>query len=144
MVWNGKKSKCRGAMGTMTHGVGPLLGELAHGMTGRDLTLEITTSSMSVEWAAALRSTYFPVETNDYSSYAAANLCASLYSGVRNSPTVNPVKDFQSFVTGILTLDNDAPILELDSALTSETPTNLRTYLIAPILRRKGSHSLIK
>jgi len=131
VAWSGmeRNLSARGAMGTMTHGVGPLLGELAHGMTGRDLTLEITTSSMSVEWAAALRSTYFPVETNDYSSYAAANLCASLYSGVRNSPTVNPVKDFQSFVTGILTLDNDAPILELDSALTSRDTDQLADLL---------------
>lgn len=106
----------RGAMGNMTHGVGPLLGQIVTQITGRDLTLELTTSAMPVEWAAALHSTYFPFEGKDYSTYPHASLCASMYSGVRNSPTVNPVKDFQPFVNDILTLDNDAPILEVDSA----------------------------
>lgn len=131
LTWLGmeRNLSVRGAMGNISHGIGPLLGKLVTQVTGRDCELELATSSMPVEWAAALRSTYFPVERGGYSSYSSASLCASMYSGVRNSPTVNPIEDFQSFVSGLLTLDNDAPVLEVDSAFSHRDIDQLAALL---------------
>lgn len=119
----------RGAMGNMAHGVGAILGSIASQVTGRDLSLELIMASTPVEWAAALRATYFPFENADFSNYPAASLCASLYSGVRNSPVINPIKDFHTFVDGILCLDNNMPILELEAAMTKREVGHLADLL---------------
>ncbi|WP_163575189.1 hypothetical protein [Halomonas faecis] len=119
----------RGGMGTANNGIGTILGELIHTMSGRDLRLELITSSMSVEWAAAVGATYCPIENEGYSDFNAANLCASLYSGVENAPLLNPVKSLEPFMEGLLTLNNDAPVLEVDDVFTSSDIDRLGGYL---------------
>lgn len=109
----------RGGMGTANSGIGTILGQLIHSVSGRDLRLELITSSMSVEWAAAVGATYCPIENEGYSDFNAANLCASLYSGVENAPLLNPIKSLEPFMEGLLTLNNDAPVLEVDDVFTS-------------------------
>jgi len=119
----------RGGMGTANNGVGTMIGELIHTVAGKDLRLELITSSMSIEWAAAVGATYCPIENNGYSDFNTANLCASLYSGVRNSPLVNPMKSLEPFMEGLLTLNNDAPVLEVDDIFTSSDIDRLGRYL---------------
>lgn len=119
----------RGGMGTANNGIGTILGELIHTVSGRDLRLELITSSMSVEWAAAVGATYCPIENEGYSDFNAANLCASLYSGVENAPLLNPVKSLEPFMEGLLTLNNDASVLEIDDVFTSNDIDRLGGYL---------------
>ncbi|GAB1265136.1 hypothetical protein [Aurantivibrio infirmus] len=119
----------RGGMGTANNGVGTIIGELIHNVAGRDLRLELITSSMSVEWAAAVGATYCPIENESYSDFGPAQLCASMYSGVRNSPLVNPIKSLEPFLEGLLTLNNDASVLEVDDVFTSSDIDRLGGYL---------------
>lgn len=119
----------RGGMGTANNGIGTILGELIHTVSGKDLRLELITSSMSVEWAAAVGATYCPIEMEGYSDFNAANLCASFYSGVRNSSLINPIKSLEPFMEGLLTLNNDAPVLEVDDVVTSTDIDRLGRYL---------------
>lgn len=130
-IWLGMERNLseRGAMATVSHGIGPLLGALVTQITGRDLEFELVTSAMPVEWAAILHATYFPVEGEGYSSYLPANFCASMYSGLKNAPTVNPVADFQSFVSGLLSLNNDVSVLEVDSAFSSRDIDQFAKFL---------------
>lgn len=119
-MWSGMERNIfsRGAMGTLSHGVGPILGELCKAVSGKDVRLEIGAAAMSVEWAATLGATYFPVSTEEYSEYGAAAMCATLYSGVNTAVSVNPVGNIEVLMNGLLTLDNDAPVLEVEKTFT--------------------------
>lgn len=121
-MWVGMESNLstRGAMGTVSHGIGRILGELYHHATGRDARIELITSSHSVEWAAALHAVYCPFNSNGYSDANWANFCASAYSGVKNAPIVNPIQNLDIFIDGLLTLNNDASVLEIDQVFTSK------------------------
>lgn len=119
----------RGAIANLGYGVGPLLAQVIRQLTGRDVELELGYSGASVGWAAALNATYFPFENETFSEAKAASLCASMYSGVRNAPLVNPIKDFNVFVEGLLTIDNDAPVLEIDSVFTTRDIDRLGAFL---------------
>jgi hypothetical protein len=72
----------RGAMATGFNGVGALSSAVLKHLTGNNQFLELCTAASSVEWAAALNATVFPVDVEGYSQQAATELCASLYSGV--------------------------------------------------------------
>jgi hypothetical protein len=72
----------RGAMATGFNGVGALSAAVLKHLTGHDQFLELCTAASSVEWAAALNATVFPVDVEGYSQQAATELCASLYSGI--------------------------------------------------------------
>jgi hypothetical protein len=119
----------RGGMGTANSGIGIIIGELIHTLFGKDVRLELITSSMSVEWAAAVGAAYCPVEHNGYSDFGTSEICASTYSGVRNAPLVNPIKSLDSFMEGLLTLNNDAPVLEVDDVFTSSDIERLGDYM---------------
>ncbi|MEX1669485.1 hypothetical protein AB4876_11235 [Zhongshania guokunii] len=119
----------RGGMGTANNGVGTIIGELIHNIAGRDLRIELIASSMSVEWAAAVGATYCSIENESYSDFSSAQLCASMYSGVENSPIVNPIKSLEPFIEGLLTLNNDVSVLEVDDVFTSSDIDRLGDYL---------------
>ena len=112
----------RGAMATPALGVGPLLASLFQHATGRDLFIELFSASGPVEWGAVLGATVFPVETGGYSEQAASELCASVYSGVRDEPVPTSLGNVETIVQGILSLDNDAPILEMEQAFSHSDP----------------------
>lgn len=119
----------RGATANLSYGVGPLLASLIQQLTGKKLAIELAFSGASVGWAAALGATYFPFEGDGFSEAKAASLCASMYSGVRNAPLVNPLRDFNVFVEGLLTIDNDAPVLEVDDVFTAKDIDRLGAFL---------------
>lgn len=132
-IWIGmeKNINARGAMGNMGHGVGPILDGLFSSLKGEDYGLKLVMNSMAVEWSAALNATLFPFESPDYSNYGAAAVCASMYSGIRKDSVnpVNQIKEFQPLVNGLLTLDNDAPILEVESVFSHRDIDQLHNLL---------------
>lgn len=118
-IWVGMEQNlsARGAMGTGSHGIGRLLGDLLYQFSGNDNRIELYSCGASVEWANALHATYSPIEVDGYSEFIAAQWCASLFSGV-NSSAVSPIEKLDSFIQGLLTLNNDAPVLEIDNIFT--------------------------
>lgn len=108
----------RGAMGTLSHGLGPILGELYKAISGRDIQIELITAAMSVEWAATLGATYFPISSKGYSEYGAAAMCSTLYSGVNTEVSVKPTENIEMLMSGLLAINNDAPLLEVESIFT--------------------------
>jgi hypothetical protein len=119
----------QGATSSLIRGVGPFLGQVMHQLTGKDATIELAAAGTAIEWAASLNATYFPFEDERYSEAGAASLCASMYSGIRNAPLINPLKDFRIFVEGLLTINNDAPILEIDNVFTTQDINRLGAML---------------
>ena len=142
----------RGAMGTARQGISPILGELYHQLTGKDVRcptkaystagelyhqltgkdvrLELMACSSSIEWAVALNATYFPIEVDGYSEAPAAQLCASVYSGVKNQSIINPIQNLEVLVNGLLTLNNDAPVLEVAEAFADNDIEKLRQLVL--------------
>jgi hypothetical protein len=106
----------RGAMATGTLGAGAIIAAINKQLTGRDVFLELSSSSSSVEWAGVLGATVFPVEVDGYSDQVACEVCASVYSGVRKEKVLTSFGEVETIVQGLLALDNDAPILEVEEA----------------------------
>lgn len=104
----------RGALGLLNHGMPPILAKLYHVLTGIDLTLEIDTAMLRVGWAAALGATFFPIDEDRYSEYPVAAFCAGAFSGINTQNIVNPIINLETIVGGLLTLNNDAPVLEVE------------------------------
>lgn len=105
-----------GAMATPALGAGRLLSVVYRHITGKDLLVEFFSAAGPVEWAAALGATVFPVEVDGYSEQAATELCASAYSGIRDQSIPTSLGDVETVVDGLISLDNDAPILEVERA----------------------------
>ncbi len=106
----------RGAMATPFNGVTALAAAVLKEITGQDRLLELGVAASSVEWAAALSATIFPVEPKNYSAQTATEFCASLYSGVNREAAARSPGDVETVVEGLLALDNDAPILKVEEA----------------------------
>ncbi|MCK9237728.1 MAG: hypothetical protein M0P46_06480 [Thiopseudomonas sp.] len=123
--WNNQ-----GAMASIYGGIGTLLGNLIYILSNQDIRIELDSASASVQWAAALGATYCSFNTGSYSDYGAASLCASLYSGVKNQPTVHPIDKLSPLVENALTLNNDAPVLEINEVFTTGDIERLHKLLI--------------
>ncbi|HVU04303.1 MAG TPA: hypothetical protein VHE30_21240 [Polyangiaceae bacterium] len=101
----------RGAMGTALCGI-PGLAAVAYRATHeKEADLEIWSAGADVERAGALGASVVPSITETYSTERAVNLVAGWFSldNKERVPTVPP----ETFVAldGLLTIDNDAPIL---------------------------------
>ena len=105
----------RGAMSCWDSGVSSIVGEIHHYYTGQDVRLELGFAGASVEWSAALGSMYCPIQVEGYSDAVAAQLCASFYSGVNGMSDSNIILDMGVLANGLLAIDNDASVLEVDS-----------------------------
>jgi hypothetical protein len=112
-------------MATGFNGVGALAATVLKRLTGHDQFLELCTAASSVEWAAALNATVFPVDVEGYSQQAATELCASLYSGISAGRALSSAGDVETVIDGLLALDNDAPILEVEEIFSGEEVNRL-------------------
>lgn len=109
----------RGAMATGALGAGAIIAAIHKQLTGRDVFLELFSSSSSVEWAGVLGATVFPVEVDGYSEQIACEICASAYSGIKKEKIPTSFGEVETIVQGLLTLDNDAPILEMEEVFSN-------------------------
>lgn len=119
----------RGAMSCWSSGVSSIVGEIHQHYTGQDVKLELGFAGASVEWSAALGSMYCPIQVEGYSDAAAAQLCASFYSGVNGGSDDNIILDLGVLAGGLLAIDNDASVLEVDSIFSSSDIDRLGNLL---------------
>jgi len=84
---------------------------------GHDYTIELMTSSMSLEFSMGLGAHHFPFEHADYSEVNACKLLNGIYNGVQ--PLQNELREveIQSLLSNVLTISNDMNVLELDDIL---------------------------
>lgn len=139
-IWTNAESSVhyRGAMATGTLEAGPIIAAIYKQLTGRDVFLELCSASSSVEWAGALGATVFPVEVDGgYSEQVACELCASAYSGIKKEKIPTSFGEVETIVQGLLTLDNDAPILEV-----AEVFSNRDVDRIGQIVQKIAENSL--
>lgn len=120
----------RGAMGTMPNGVAGLTARLFHATRGKDIRLEIMTAGSSVEWASALGANLFPFASEGYTEEPAAEMVASMYGGLSHErpPTVGA--EVHAVLDGILTLDNDVPVVAFAKEFGSGDIDRLRDLVL--------------
>jgi hypothetical protein len=121
----------QGAMATASLGVGALVSRLYEAVSGRDLFIEFAAAASLVEWSALLGATAFPVASKGYSEAAACEMLASAYSGVQQG-SVQPIANgLMELLPQILTVDNNAPLVEFTDVLAGGDIDRLRQLLIS-------------
>jgi hypothetical protein len=121
----------RGAMGLMSGGMANLIAMMIKIMTGRDLELEMMSAGASVEWAAALGSTVIPYHDDVFSEQKLTEILASAYSGVRDLTMPSSVGDVEVVVDGLLSVNNDASILDVASIFDGDEVNRIRRLVLS-------------
>ena len=121
-----------GAMGTGLEGIGPLLAARIKAVTGSQVLLEMYRAAASVEWAAALGASVFPIQIDTYSDEAAVGICASIYSGVAIE-TAGPIGRSEIVIESLLALDDDAPIIEVADVFSGHDTDRLRKLVYGAV-----------
>lgn len=84
---------------------------------GRDYSIELMTSAMSLEFSLGLGAHHFPFEHKDYSEVNACKILNGIYNGVQQSHNELREVEIQNLLSNILTINNDMNVLELDDTL---------------------------
>lgn len=105
-----------GAIGMMRNGLSRIAEGIAKEHHGIELGSIIYETMASVEWAAALGAAYSPINTNEFNEGPLAEFSASIMTGVKQKSLIAPVCDMDVLINGVLCLDNDAPIREVEEA----------------------------
>jgi len=84
---------------------------------GFDYSIELMTSSMSLEFSLGLGAHHFPFDHVDYSEVNACKILNGIYNGVHQSNNEIREVEIQSLLSNILTINNDMNALELDDIL---------------------------
>lgn len=116
----------RGACGVSWVGAVRMIAAMVKAISGRDLSLELGHAVSYVEWAAALGATVFPVRSEGFSEQRHAELCASMYSGVKDVPVPVNFGAVDVVLSDLLGIANDAPIDDLVSAFSGPDVDRLR------------------
>lgn len=121
----------RGAMGLYATGIGQMVAAMVQAFTGRELRLEMWTAGASVEWASIFGSTVIPVDGKEYSEQKITEMLASAYSGVKNQSIPANIGDMELAVNGLLAINNDAPILDLEQAFSGGDVNRMRSLVLS-------------
>lgn len=117
----------KGAMASMSHGIGSHLGEFIHSIRGVDARLELCTAGAGVEWAMALGSSWIPRSFGEeYDETTNSHLVASFISRTRG-PRVDPVTSRLHAVTQGLLAVSGVPPLEVAKNFKGNSVTRFRT-----------------
>ena len=144
-IWSSAEEQIhfRGAMATGLEGVGRLLAAMIKALTGRELLLEMYHAGSSVEWAAALNASVFPIQIEHYSTEEAVQLCAGAYSGVPIK-TPGSIGSTEIVVKSLLALDDDAPILDVVGAFSGHDTDRLRKIVFGAVRSKSTAEQLRK
>lgn len=105
-----------GAIGMVRNGLSRVAEGIAKEHHGIELGSIIYETMASVEWAAALGAAYSPIRTKEFNEGPLAEFSASIMTGVKQQNFIAPVCDMNVLINGVLCLDNDAPIHEVEEA----------------------------
>ncbi|TCK61539.1 hypothetical protein [Seleniivibrio woodruffii] len=105
----------RGSMGLLLNNFGSILAYYYNMAYGIDRNDEFALACASLDIAIGLKATIIPACDEGYSSFDATQLCASCYTGIEVLPNNVNIKNLQLLTNGLFCIDNDAPVLEVDS-----------------------------
>lgn len=121
----------RGAMG-VSQFCGASFAAQIYKSRGRDYSIELMTSAMSLEFSLGLGAHHFPFEHTGYSEVNACKILNGIYNGVQQSQSDLREIEIQNLLSNILTINNDMNVLELDDILSKYNrrmiPTILEEY----------------
>nr|WP_298171157.1 hypothetical protein [uncultured Pseudomonas sp.] len=120
-----------GAVAGLQHGSARLLAEMVSVSTGQDLNPLLMYSTLSVEWSAALNANFCPTDAGGANIEAMASAAASFITGVPNKNFIDPITKLDTIISGLLVLDNTAPIHEVLDAFQAEEISRLNKILRA-------------
>jgi hypothetical protein len=120
----------RGAQATAVYGVPSLVASMYEKSKGKDLRLELWAAGASVEWASALGASVFPTVTEGYDEESACEMIASILAAQtgKNVPTVDST--VFRVLDGILSIDNDIPVLAFAKEFGSGDIARLRALVL--------------
>ncbi|MFT3927074.1 MAG: hypothetical protein QM778_31295 [Myxococcales bacterium] len=119
----------RGAMGTMSCGIGVMASALYEQIRGADLRLELTTAAQKVEWAAALGAHVFPATNDGYDESNACDLVAGIY-GTLKAPSRTVPPSALSTITDLLAIDNRVSVVDFANEFSSADIVRLRQLVL--------------
>lgn len=96
---------------------------------GKDFTIELSSASRSFEYAQGLNAHHLPYDSPSYSDIPACNIISGLYNGVHAQNNFLQESKLESLLQGILTIDNDMNILELDDILSENSIRKIPSIL---------------
>jgi hypothetical protein len=112
---------------TSTLGIGALAASIFKTVTGKDHFIEFASASAGVEWGGALKATVYPYHSHSYSEMPTTEIIASLSSGFPSeSPNICTFEKLDILTSGLLTLNNDAPVLEVAEIFNGHDQLRLR------------------
>lgn len=100
------------------------------GIRSRDLTLEFWSAGEGVEWASALGANLFPVATEGYSEEVASEMIAALLAGRARGRVPTLGAEVHAVLDGILSLNNDIPVVPFASEFGSGDIQRLRGLVL--------------
>ena len=107
----------QGAVSACNAGLSNMLAKL-YMKTGKDFTIELHTAAMSFEFAQGLNAHHFPFDSEQYSEVNACNAISNLYNGIQPTSQIKE-SELSLLLSGVLAINNDMNVLELDDALNS-------------------------
>lgn len=107
----------RGALGVSQFCGASFAAEI-YNSRGRDYSIELMTSAMSLEFSLGLGAHHFPFENTDYSEVNACKILDGIYNGVQQSKNEIREVEIQNLLSNVFTIKNDMNVLELDDILT--------------------------
>lgn len=131
-IWGSAESRLHreGAMANPALGIAVPASKLFQAAGLPDRTLELTSSAMAVEWAAALGAVVQPTEMEIFSDRSYTEFLANLYSGLNGDalPRIAPASNVR--VSDILAVGRDVPVLDFARSFTGGDIDRLRTFIV--------------
>jgi len=121
----------RGALSLPANGIGQIIATMIKSLAGKDLRLEMWSASSGVEWASALGATIIPHDSEAYSEQTLTEILAAAYSGVENRPVPTRLGDVEITVRGLLSVNNDAPVLDVAQAFAGDDVDRMRKLVFS-------------
>lgn len=106
----------KGAMGLSYFGASVFAGNI-YKSQGKDYFLELTSSSMSFEFAQGLNAHHFPFDADGYSEVNACKILNGIYNGVQDENEKMRESEVQTLLSDVFAISNDMSVLELDDIL---------------------------
>lgn len=115
-----------GVLAAVSCGVAPVISGLIRGLSGRDLSIEVSRAAFCVQIGGALGSAVFPDDSTGLRNSQLYDLCSVFLSGSRSHIATETAIELQTILSGLHCLNNDMPVLELDDCLSGSDVDRLR------------------
>lgn len=117
----------RGAMGLLSHGIGPMVGHILHEVKKQDARLELGINGASIEWALGLGASYIPTQYGPDFDETRNSLFIASFLGSRPVRNADPLANRMHSVTTGLLAAHDIPPIEVARNFKSDAVHRFRS-----------------